>query len=41
MLDDVKMALEYKLPIEFYGRQGGFVPGPQEILEKIKEMGGK
>ena len=41
MIDDVKMALEYKLPIEFYGRQGGFVPGPQEILEKIKEMGGK
>jgi 2-oxoglutarate ferredoxin oxidoreductase subunit alpha len=41
MLDDVKMALEYKLPIEFYGRQGGFVPGPQEILAKIKEMGGK
>jgi 2-oxoglutarate ferredoxin oxidoreductase subunit alpha len=38
MLDDVKMALEYKLPIEFYGRQGGFVPGPQEILEKIRGM---
>jgi 2-oxoglutarate ferredoxin oxidoreductase subunit alpha len=24
--------------IEFYGRQGGFVPGPQEILEKIRGM---
>ena len=38
MIDDVKMALEYKLPIEFYGRQGGFVPGPEEILEKIRGM---
>ena len=41
MIDDVKLALEFKLPIDFYGRQGGFVPGPVEILEKIKEMGGK
>jgi 2-oxoglutarate ferredoxin oxidoreductase subunit alpha len=38
MIHDVKAALEYTLPVEFYGRQGGFVPGPQEILEKLKEM---
>jgi 2-oxoglutarate ferredoxin oxidoreductase subunit alpha len=41
MINDVKTALEFSLPIEFYGRQGGFVPGPQEILEKLREMGGK
>ncbi|MCL2693903.1 MAG: 3-methyl-2-oxobutanoate dehydrogenase subunit VorB [Oscillospiraceae bacterium] len=41
MIDDVKMALESKLPVEFYGRQGGFVPNPDEILKKIKEMEGK
>jgi len=40
MIADVKVALEYNKPVEFYGRQGGFVPGPQEILEKIKTMGG-
>jgi 2-oxoglutarate ferredoxin oxidoreductase subunit alpha len=40
MIHDVKTALEFNLPVEFYGRQGGFVPGPQEILTKIKEMGG-
>jgi 2-oxoglutarate ferredoxin oxidoreductase subunit alpha len=40
MIHDVKNALEYNLPVEFYGRQGGFVPGPQEIFEKIKEMTG-
>lgn len=38
MVDDVKMALEFKLPVEFYGRQGGFVPNPDEILKKIKEI---
>jgi 2-oxoglutarate ferredoxin oxidoreductase subunit alpha len=38
MIDDVKMALEYKLPVEFYGRQGGFVPGPQEIYGQIKKL---
>ncbi|MCL2036275.1 MAG: 3-methyl-2-oxobutanoate dehydrogenase subunit VorB [Oscillospiraceae bacterium] len=38
MVDDVKSALEYKLPVEFFGRQGGFVPGPQEILEVIRRM---
>jgi 2-oxoglutarate ferredoxin oxidoreductase subunit alpha len=40
LIHDVKVALEFNLPVEFYGRQGGFVPGPQEILTKIKEMGG-
>ncbi|MCL2754970.1 MAG: 3-methyl-2-oxobutanoate dehydrogenase subunit beta, partial [Oscillospiraceae bacterium] len=40
MIADVKVALEYNKPVEFYGRQGGFVPGPQEILAKIKELGG-
>ena len=38
MIDDVKMALEYKVPVEFFGRTGGFVPNPDEILAKIKEM---
>jgi len=41
MIDDVRLALGDKLPISFFGRTGGFVPGPQELLEKIKEMGGK
>jgi len=38
MVDDVKLALECRLPVEFYGRTGGVVPSPHEILEKIKEM---
>lgn len=41
MVDDVKLAVECKLPVEFVGRTGGVIPNPTEILEKIKEMGGK
>ena len=40
MVDDVKLAVECKLPVEFVGRTGGVIPNPTEILEKIKEMGG-
>ncbi|MCL1823460.1 MAG: 3-methyl-2-oxobutanoate dehydrogenase subunit VorB [Oscillospiraceae bacterium] len=38
MVDDVKLALECKIPVEFFGRTGGIVPEPDEILQKIKEM---
>lgn len=40
MVDDVKLALECRLPVEFFGRTGGVVPKPSEILAKIKEMKG-
>ena len=40
MVDDVKLALECRLPVEFVGRTGGVIPSPNEILNKIKEMGG-
>jgi len=35
MLDDVRLAAGGKLPIEFYGRLGGVVPFPDEILGEI------
>ncbi|MDR1754876.1 MAG: 3-methyl-2-oxobutanoate dehydrogenase subunit VorB [Eubacterium sp.] len=40
MKDDVRLALECKIPVEFYGRTGGVIPDPADILEKIKEMTG-
>ncbi|MDR2520358.1 MAG: 3-methyl-2-oxobutanoate dehydrogenase subunit VorB [Bacteroidales bacterium OttesenSCG-928-I14] len=36
MIEDVKLAVECKIPVKHYGRFGGIVPTPQEILEKIK-----
>ncbi len=40
MVDDVKLALECRLPVEYFGRTGGVVPKPSEILARIKEMKG-
>ena len=28
MIDDVKLASECKLPVDFYGRSGGMIPTP-------------
>jgi 2-oxoglutarate ferredoxin oxidoreductase subunit alpha len=35
MVDDVRLALRGRLPVIFYGRPGGSVPVPDEILERI------
>lgn len=40
MIDDVKLALNCSKPVEFFGRTGGVIPSPAEILGKIKEMMG-
>ena len=41
MVDDVKLALECRVKVDFFGRTGGIIPKPSEILEKIKAMAGK
>ncbi|MDK2919715.1 MAG: 2-oxoglutarate/2-oxoacid ferredoxin oxidoreductase subunit alpha [Candidatus Petromonas sp.] len=38
MIDDVKIANNGRLPVGFYGRSGGMIPSPQEIVNKAKEM---
>jgi len=38
MVEDVRLALAGKLPVEFYGRVGGNVPSVEELLEKIVEQ---
>lgn len=38
MIDDVKLALECRLPVSFFGRTGGVIPKPSEILEQIKAL---
>lgn len=38
MIEDVKLALDCRLPVEFYGRTGGVIPKPSEILEQIKTL---
>lgn len=37
MVEDVRLAVEGKVQVEFHGRMGGVVPSPEEILEKLEE----
>jgi 2-oxoglutarate ferredoxin oxidoreductase subunit alpha len=37
MVEDVRLAVNGKIPVEFLGRMGGIVPTPEEILQKIEE----
>jgi len=43
MIDDVRLAIHDKKPIHFYGRQGGIVPSPEEVVTEVKKIlkGGK
>lgn len=36
MIDDVKLALDSRIPVKFYGRTGGNIPKPAEILNNIE-----
>lgn len=40
MVEDVKLAVNGKKPVHFYGRTGGVVPTPEEIYEEIVKIGG-
>jgi len=41
MVEDVRLAVNGKCPVEFTGRMGGMIPSPEEVLEKIEMMMGK
>lgn len=36
MLDDVRLSVGPDRPVEFFGRTGGIVPSPEEIVEQVK-----
>ena len=38
MLQDVRLAVSGQVPVEFYGRMGGIVPFPDEVLEAIQRL---
>ena len=38
MVDDVRLAVNGKRPVEFYGRTGGMIPTPEAVLEHIKAL---
>ena len=41
MVEDVRLAVNGKAEVGFYGRSGGAVPTPADILDKVRESFGK
>ena len=41
MLEDVRLAVEGRIPVEFYGRMGGVMPLPDEVLDELKKLNQK
>jgi 2-oxoglutarate ferredoxin oxidoreductase subunit alpha len=37
MIEDVRLSVEGKTPFKFYGRMGGVIPSPEEILEHFEK----
>ena len=38
MVDDIRLAIEGRVPVKQYGRMGGIVPTPEEIVEEAKSF---
>ncbi|MEK7278869.1 MAG: transketolase C-terminal domain-containing protein, partial [Chloroflexota bacterium] len=38
MVEDVRLAVNGRAPVKFYGRMGGVVPLPDEVLEAIEKL---
>ena len=41
MVDDVRLVVNGKKPVSFYGRTGGVIPTPAEVLGEIKKLAEK
>ncbi|MDR0903533.1 MAG: 3-methyl-2-oxobutanoate dehydrogenase subunit VorB [Ruminococcus sp.] len=41
MIEDVKLSIDCKKPVHFYGRTGGIIPTPAEVLEQIEKLTGE
>ena len=40
MIDDVKIAVNGRFPVHFFGRTGGMIPTPNQIIKMVKEIYG-
>jgi 2-oxoglutarate ferredoxin oxidoreductase subunit alpha len=38
MLEDVRLAVNGQVPVQFYNRMGGMIPLPDEVLEAVKSV---
>jgi 2-oxoglutarate ferredoxin oxidoreductase subunit alpha len=38
MVEDVRLATQGRAPVSFYGRMGGVMPLPDEVLDEIRSV---
>jgi 2-oxoglutarate ferredoxin oxidoreductase subunit alpha len=38
MVEDVRLAVEGRTPVAFYGRMGGVIPSPEEVVGALKKL---
>src|SRR5208283_4426543 len=38
MIEDVRLAVDGAVSVDFFGRMGGIIPSPEEVVEKIASM---
>jgi 2-oxoglutarate ferredoxin oxidoreductase subunit alpha len=38
MVEDVRLAVNGKIPVHFYGRMGGIIPSPEEIMQNLQKI---
>jgi 2-oxoglutarate ferredoxin oxidoreductase subunit alpha len=41
MVDDVRLAINGRIPVSFYGRSGGIIPVPEELVRQVKLILGR
>ncbi len=37
MIEDIKLAVECNIPVEHFGRMGGIIPSPEEVVEALEQ----
>ena len=37
MIEDVKLAVECSIPVEHFGRMGGIIHSPDEVVEALEQ----
>jgi 2-oxoglutarate ferredoxin oxidoreductase subunit alpha len=37
MIEDIKLAVECNIPVEHFGRMGGIIPSPDEVVEALEQ----
>ena len=38
MVEDVRLGVEGRVPVEFHGRMGGIIPSPEEIVKALEKL---